>query len=145
MSQYQQEVMTDRIRWTKAQLQRMIALKQSGTPNQQIFQTMQREFGVPHHIGELNAELYFLNKGNHLLTSFPSHDLVPVSLLTCIVIGPSSHLWNPAMEQRVKELYGQYMKSKDITTELFHQFAKPDMWQETYRKIQQMKLQGRMG
>lgn len=48
------------------------------------------------------------------------------------------------MEQRVKQLYDQGMDSKDITTELFHEFAKPDMWQETYRKIQQMKLQGRI-
>ncbi|KAL8748636.1 MAG: hypothetical protein Q9184_007172 [Pyrenodesmia sp. 2 TL-2023] len=113
--------MSDRTRWTKPQLQRMIALKQSGMTNQEIFQTMKQEFGRPQTIGEINTELHFLNKG------------------------PRDDKWNPAMDQRVKQLYDQGMDSKDITTELFHEFAKPDMWQETYRKIQQMKLQGLIG
>lgn len=50
------------------------------------------------------------------------------------------------MEERVKELVvGRGMSSKDVTTELFDEFAAPVQWQETYRKVQQMKLQGRMG
>ncbi len=64
MTRYQKEQMSDRTRWTKSQLQRMIALKQSGMTNQEIFQTMKQEFGKPATIGEINTELHFLNKGN---------------------------------------------------------------------------------
>lgn len=59
-------------------------------------------------------------------------------------IGPTPGLWNWDMEERVKRLVGQGMDSKDITSELFHEYARPDKWQETYRKIQQMKMQRRI-
>lgn len=72
MTRYQKEQMSDRTRWTKPQLQRMIALKQSGMTNQEIFQAMKQEFGRPQTIGEINTELYFLNKGIH-----------PIPLLAC--------------------------------------------------------------
>ena len=61
-----------------------------------------------------------------------------------MVLGPNIAQWNYAMEERIKTYTQQGMDSKDITTELFHEFAKPDYWQETYRKIQQMKLQGKI-
>lgn len=46
------------------------------------------------------------------------------------------------MEARVKEYAARGMNANDITTELFHEFAKPESgyWQETYRKMQDMKL-----
>lgn len=124
-------------------LQRMIALKQSGMTNHQIFQTMQQEFGVPRHVGEINAELHFLNKGITCLLHLPPSYSVQIADFFC-EIGPKATVWDPAMEERVKQLVGQGMDSKDVTTQLFHEFAKPDLWQETYRKIQQMKLQGRI-
>ncbi|KAL8749758.1 MAG: hypothetical protein Q9184_006679 [Pyrenodesmia sp. 2 TL-2023] len=112
--------MIERTNWTKAQLDRIVALKRSGLTNREIFNTMQQEFGVPTHLGEINAELMLLAKG------------------------PNPGVWNPAMEARVKQLHAQGMNSNDITSELFHEFGKPDLWQETYRKIQQLKMQGRM-
>ncbi|KAL8655895.1 MAG: hypothetical protein Q9210_000596 [Variospora velana] len=118
--EYGQASMTDRTNFTKPMLERMMALKQNGRTNRQILATMQQEYGVPQWQGEINVELHLLNSG------------------------PKSAIWNDAMEARVLEYYGMGMDSKDITSELFHEFAKPDMWQETYRKIQQMKLQGRV-
>lgn len=48
------------------------------------------------------------------------------------------------MEVRLKQYLARGMDVNDITTELFHEFAKPDSgyWQETYRKIQEMRLEG---
>ncbi len=50
------------------------------------------------------------------------------------------------MEARLKEYYAEGMDVNDITNELFHEFAKPQsgMWQEVYRKIQAMKLNGQL-
>ena len=60
--------------------------------------------------------------------------------------GPKPAQWNTAMEARLKEYYAQRMDVNDITNELFHEFAKPQSgyWQETYRKIQAMKLKGEL-
>lgn len=63
MAGYQMEEMTDRTRWTKAQLERMLALKRTGSTNKEIFQALRREYGVPKNLGEVNAELHFLNGG----------------------------------------------------------------------------------
>ena len=48
------------------------------------------------------------------------------------------------MEARLKEYAARGMDTNDITNELFNEFAKPESgyWQETYKKIQQMKLKG---
>ena len=48
------------------------------------------------------------------------------------------------MEARVKEYAARGMDANDITTELFDEFGKPEsgFWQETYRKMQEMKLRG---
>ena len=50
------------------------------------------------------------------------------------------------MEARLKEYVAQGMDVNDITNELFHEFAKPQRgyWQETYRKIQAMKMRGEL-
>ncbi|KAL8895227.1 MAG: hypothetical protein Q9207_008253 [Kuettlingeria erythrocarpa] len=114
----QYETMSDRTPWTKAQLDRMFQLKRFNLTNREIHHVIRQEFGVPKHLGEINAELHLLRKG------------------------PNPYIWTPAMEARLKELHAQGMDSNDITTELFDEFAKPAMWQETYRKIQMMKMQG---
>ena len=61
-------------------------------------------------------------------------------------IGPNPAQWNKAMEARLQEYYAEGMDVNDITNELFHEFAKPQSgyWQETYRKIQAMKLEGEL-
>lgn len=48
------------------------------------------------------------------------------------------------MEARIRQYAARGMDANSITTELFHEFAKPESgyWQETYRKMQQMKLRG---
>ncbi|KAI4140397.1 MAG: hypothetical protein L6R39_005815 [Caloplaca ligustica] len=112
--------MSERTLWTRPMLLRLMALKRQGMADRDILDTMQEEFGEPRFLGEITAELVLLRNG------------------------PNAGLWNFEMEERVKQLYNQGMNSKDITTELFHEYAKPDKWQETYRKIQQMKLQGRI-
>ena len=60
--------------------------------------------------------------------------------------GPIARQWTPAMEKRIQEYSAQGMDVNDITTELFHEFAKPESgyWQETYRKVQEMKLEGKL-
>ncbi|KAL9013968.1 MAG: hypothetical protein Q9173_001366 [Seirophora scorigena] len=111
---------TDRTNFTKPMLERLMALKRQGLATRQILMAMQQEFGAPRFMGEIDAELYLLNQAPHPLT------------------------WNTAMEARIVQYRAQGMNSKDITSELFHEFAQPAFWQETYRKIQQMKLQGRI-
>ncbi|KAI4090299.1 MAG: hypothetical protein LQ344_004847 [Seirophora lacunosa] len=111
---------TDRTHFTKPMLQRLMALKREGLTSREILAAMQREYGAPRWLGEIDSELYLLNQGTN------------------------AQIWTPAMEARIMQYHAQGMDSKDITTELFHEFAKPEMWQETYRKIQQMKLQGRL-
>lgn len=58
--------------------------------------------------------------------------------------GPKPSQWTSTMEFRLKQYLARGMDVNDITTELFHEFAKPDSgyWQETYRKIQEMRLEG---
>lgn len=58
--------------------------------------------------------------------------------------GPKPSQWTPSMETRLKQYLARGMDVNDITTELFHEFAKPysGYWQETYRKIQEMRLEG---
>ena len=48
------------------------------------------------------------------------------------------------MEQMVINEWNAGKDIADITTELFDRFARPDMWQETYRKVQQMIAQGQV-
>lgn len=48
------------------------------------------------------------------------------------------------MEARVIEYVAQGLDANVITNELFNEFAKPESgyWQETYRKMQAMKIKG---
>ncbi|KAL8767736.1 MAG: hypothetical protein Q9209_005822 [Squamulea sp. 1 TL-2023] len=112
--------MAGRTTWTRPMLQQLLYLGHRHVTPQEIRSRLQDMFGKPLYIGEVVAEY------NHLRT------------------GPKPAQWTPAMEVRVKEYLAQGMGVNDITTELFHEFAKPDSgyWQETYRKIQEMRLEG---
>ena len=106
--------------WTKAKLQRLQQLDRQGKNHNEITDILFEEFGSPTNAGETKTELAFLKTG------------------------PRPSLWTSAMEARVKTLYAEGKNATDITTQLFHEFAKPDFWQETYRKVQQMKLRGQL-
>ncbi|KAL8886509.1 MAG: hypothetical protein Q9192_006471 [Flavoplaca navasiana] len=112
--------MTGRTRWTRPMLQLLIDLGQSGATPQQMLARLRAMYGKPRWVGEVVAEYA------HLRT------------------GPKPSQWTPAIETRLKQYLARGMDVNDITTELFHEFAKPDSgyWQETYRKIQEMRLEG---
>lgn len=46
------------------------------------------------------------------------------------------------MEEMVIDLNGQGMNVKDVTGELLRVYKRPASWTETYRKMQQLKLDG---
>ncbi|KAL8727098.1 MAG: hypothetical protein Q9166_006285 [cf. Caloplaca sp. 2 TL-2023] len=112
--------MAGRTTWTRPMLRWLIVWGQASMPPQQMLWRLQNMFGKPLYVGEVVAEYNMLRTG------------------------PKPHQWTPAMEVRLKQYVAQGMNVNDITTELFHEFAKPDSgyWQETYRKIQEMKLEG---
>lgn len=98
----------------------MQQLDRQGQNHNEITDTLFEEFGGPTNAGETKTELAFLKTG------------------------PRPSLWTSAMETRIKALHAEGKDAKDITTQLFDEFAKPDFWQETYRKVQQMKLRGQL-
>ena len=106
--------------WPKSKLLRLQQLDRQGKNHNEITDILFEDFGSPTNAGETKTELAFLKTG------------------------PRTSLWTPAMEARVKALYAEGKDATDITTQLFHEFAKPDFWQETYRKVQQMKLRGQL-
>ncbi|KAL8857697.1 MAG: hypothetical protein Q9178_005732 [Gyalolechia marmorata] len=112
--------MTGRTKWTRPMLQHLLHMGQRGATPQQMLASLKDRFGKPMFIGEVVAEY------------------------NCLRSGPKPNQWTPAMVVRVKEYLARGMEVNDITTELFHEFAKPESgyWQETYRKIQEMKLEG---
>ncbi|KAL8996140.1 MAG: hypothetical protein Q9169_004287 [Polycauliona sp. 2 TL-2023] len=112
--------MAGRTKWTRSMLQLLIDLGQQGFTPQEMLGRLKERFGKPVYVGEVVAEYA------HLRT------------------GPKSNQWTPAMEVRVKQYLVKGMDVNDMTTELFHEFAKPESgyWQETYRKVQEMRLEG---
>ncbi|KAL8671008.1 MAG: hypothetical protein Q9168_004479 [Polycauliona sp. 1 TL-2023] len=113
--------MAGRTTWSRSMLQLLIDMGQQGLSPQQMLGRLQGRFGgKPKYVGEVVAEYA------HLRT------------------GPKPSQWNLAMEARLKQYLAEGMDVNDITTELFHEFAKPDSgyWQETYRKVQEMRLEG---
>ena len=112
--------MSTQTTWTKPQLQRLQQLDRQGKSHNEITDILFEEFGSPTNAGETKTELAFLKTG------------------------PRPSLWTSAMEARVKVLYAEGKDATDITTLLFDEFAKPDFWQETYRKVQQMKMRGQL-
>ncbi|KAL8680823.1 MAG: hypothetical protein Q9186_003001 [Xanthomendoza sp. 1 TL-2023] len=112
--------MAGRSIWTRSMLHWLLVWGQAGVAPQEILWRLQRWFGKPMYVGEVVAEYCMLRSG------------------------PKPSQWTPRMEERIKEYLSQGMNVNDITTELFHEFAKPDSgyWQETYRKIQEMRLEG---
>ncbi|KAL8865601.1 MAG: hypothetical protein Q9174_006803 [Haloplaca sp. 1 TL-2023] len=120
-----QAAMAGRTHWTKAMLQRLLDLGQQGVNPRETLSILQVEFGyqqAPKHFGEVVAEYNFARRG------------------------PIARQWTPAMERRIQEYVAQGMDVNDITTELVHEFAKPESgyWQETYKKMQEMTLEGKL-
>ncbi|KAL8950504.1 MAG: hypothetical protein Q9222_003468 [Ikaeria aurantiellina] len=107
-----------RSKWTREMYARLKALGQQGLSAAKITAILQHEFKTRASVEEVTAEWELLKKG------------------------PKPTVWTPKMVQRVKQYLERKMNVFDITTELFNEFAKPDYWQETYRKIQEMKLNG---
>lgn len=52
--------------------------------------------------------------------------------------------WNILMEKSVVEMANSGKDVMEITTELHRLYKKPGAWAETYRKIQELKLKGRI-
>ena len=52
--------------------------------------------------------------------------------------------WNILMENSVVEMANSGKEVMEITTELHRLYKKPGAWVETYRKIQELKLKGRI-
>ena len=134
-------------------LQQLLQMGQQGLTPHQMLASLKEMFGKPMFIGEVVAEYNCLRAGMLLFFSFYiSLFLGNLELFRGLVldgkandaIGPKPNQWTPAMVVRLKELLARGMEVNDITTELFHEFAKPESghWQETYRKIQEMRLEG---
>ncbi|KAL8806192.1 MAG: hypothetical protein Q9182_001467 [Xanthomendoza sp. 2 TL-2023] len=99
--------MAGRSRWTRSMLQWLVTWGQAGVPPQEMLRRLQERYGRPIHLGEVVAEYSMLRTG------------------------PKPDQWTPRMEQRIKQYLARGMNINDITTELFHEFAKPDSgyWQ----------------
>ncbi|KAL9607670.1 MAG: hypothetical protein Q9167_007441, partial [Letrouitia subvulpina] len=98
-------------------LQRLLDLYHEGADKHDITDILFEEFGKPMDFDEVAQQLKFL------------------------LIGPDPDLWTVAMEDCLVENFDQGLDVHDITNELFERFDKPTKWQETYRKIQELKLQ----
>ncbi|KAL8820227.1 MAG: hypothetical protein Q9223_001519 [Gallowayella weberi] len=112
--------MAGRSVWTRPMYHWLLTWGQAGIPPAEVLRRLQERYGKPMYIGEVVAEYKMLRAG------------------------PKPDQWTPHMEQRIKQYLSRGMSINDITTELFHEFAKTDSgyWQETYRKIQEMRLEG---
>ncbi|KAL8694133.1 MAG: hypothetical protein Q9218_001186 [Villophora microphyllina] len=105
--------------WTKLMLLRLQQLDHSGLAETDIFIRLREEFNAPAAIEELRQERAFLK------------------------IGPTKGaFWTPAMEKYVIESSKQGKNAQEITKELLEVKKRPALWTETYRKIQQLKLDG---
>ncbi|KAL8716223.1 MAG: hypothetical protein Q9220_000128 [cf. Caloplaca sp. 1 TL-2023] len=59
--------------------------------------------------------------------------------------GTDPNIWTPKMVKRLKELLREGKVVNDITNMFFEEFREaPSLWQEVYRKIQQLKITGEL-
>ncbi|KAI4256309.1 MAG: hypothetical protein LQ352_002143 [Teloschistes flavicans] len=107
-------------RWTKLMLLRMQQLDRSGLNEGEIFMHLRAEFNAPATVEELQQERAFSKMEPTTQIGF----------------------WNSAMENMVIELNRRGVNAQAITKELWKVHRKPASWTETYRKMQQMKLDG---
>ncbi|KAL8687883.1 MAG: hypothetical protein Q9224_005025 [Gallowayella concinna] len=105
--------------WTREMLIRLKELDNTGISEKEILATLQKEFGKPNAMEEIWQERAFLAMG-------PKVD----------------DTWNIAMEKKVVELAESGKNTMAITAELHRLYKKPGAWAETYRKIQELKLNG---
>ncbi|KAI4282075.1 MAG: hypothetical protein L6R38_003224 [Xanthoria sp. 2 TBL-2021] len=92
-------------------------LDDTGLSDEDILATLQKEFGGPDTVEEIWQE-------RALLVTGPRDD----------------GTWNIPMEKKVVEMANAGKTVMEITTELHRLCKKPGAWAETYRKIQQLKL-----
>ncbi|KAL8803066.1 MAG: hypothetical protein Q9223_007472 [Gallowayella weberi] len=105
--------------WTRTMLLRLKEIDNKGISDKDILATFQKDFGVPKKIEEIWQERAFLAMG-------PKDD----------------GTWNFGMEKKVIEMAKSGKDTMAITTELYRLWKKPGAWAETYRKMQELKLDG---
>ncbi|KAI4219978.1 MAG: hypothetical protein LQ349_008206 [Xanthoria aureola] len=103
--------------WTRAMLLRLRKLDDTGLSDQDILATLKEEYGGPDTVNEIWQERALLAMG-------PRDD----------------GTWNMAMEKLVVEMAKAGKTVMEITMELLRLYQRPGAWGETYRKIQQLKL-----
>ncbi|KAL8799109.1 MAG: hypothetical protein Q9182_006143 [Xanthomendoza sp. 2 TL-2023] len=107
--------------WTRDMLLRLKELDTKGLSEKAILATFQKDFGGPKALEEIWQERAFLAMG-------PKDD----------------GTWNIAMEKKVVMLANSGKDTMEITRELHRVYQRPGAWAETYRKIQELKLNGRI-
>ncbi|CAL8577249.1 hypothetical protein XPA_003087 [Xanthoria parietina] len=107
--------------WTRAMLLRLRKLDDTGLSDEDILATLKEEYGGPDAVNEIWQERSLLAMG-------PRND----------------GTWNTAMENLVVEMVKAGKTVMEITMELLRLYQRPGAWAETYRKIQQLKLNKRI-
>ncbi|KAL8834298.1 MAG: hypothetical protein Q9176_007576 [Flavoplaca citrina] len=105
--------------WTRLMLLRLKSLDNTGLSDEDILATLQMEFKQPDAVEEIWQE-------RALLATGPRADST----------------WTIPMEKIVVEMANSGKTVMEITTELHRLYKKPGAWAETYRKIQELKLNG---
>ena len=132
-----------RTTWTRRMLLRLRELHMQGRDIHTITDILFDEFGGPVNFGETRRELEFLRIGECDQSPFPLRvHPFDLFLLLIKVLGPRESIWTPGMEARLKDLHARGWNVESITTQLLYENMKPDHWQETYRKMQVMKIRG---
>ncbi|KAL8890423.1 MAG: hypothetical protein Q9192_005873 [Flavoplaca navasiana] len=105
--------------WTRLMLLRLKSLDNTGLSDEDILATLNMEFKQPDAVEEIWQE-------RALLATGPRTD----------------GTWTIPMEKMVVEMASSGKTVMEITTELYRLYKKPGAWAETYRKIQELKLNG---
>ncbi|KAL8852701.1 MAG: hypothetical protein Q9221_002461 [Calogaya cf. arnoldii] len=105
--------------WTRSMLLRLRKFDNTGLSDEDILATLQKEFKGPDRVEEIWQE-------RALLATGPRTD----------------DTWNIPMEKKVIGMANAGKTVMEITVELHRLYKKPGVWAETYRKIQQLKVNG---
>lgn len=125
--------------WTRAMLLRLRKLDDTGLSDQDILATLKEEYGGPDTVNEIWQERALLAMGkSHQSTHDKLEPRMPV--LTELAGPRDDGTWNMAMEKLVVEMAKAGKTVMEITMELLRLYQRPGAWGETYRKIQQLKL-----
>ncbi|KAI4235718.1 MAG: hypothetical protein L6R40_006407 [Gallowayella cf. fulva] len=129
--------------WTRDMLLRLKELGHTGLSDKDVLAALQKEFGKPHAVEEIWQERVLLvigEEGNYIAaTSYLSRRSAVLNLS----VGPRTDgTWNTPMEEKVIEMVKSGKNATEITAELFRVYHRPRSWTETYRKMQELKLNG---